>query len=119
ITVTPLEVVKGIIKNRNRKIKIKSSFEYIHDNDKTVPWRCLIGCPNRKKLCSIGIEDSQIAILKYQQVGYYSELPANRVILLNSTDGEYEQRNYLPLFPRGEGEFNTIPKRILKINIEN
>lgn len=122
-TVTPLEVVKEIINGKNKKY---NTFEYIHDNDKTIPWRCLTACPNRQQLYSNPIVNSEYAITKYQQIGYYEAIPENRAILLNTVQSKsketddilYQIRGDSKLSSQKTGEVNTIPKRILKISVE-
>lgn len=101
-TVTPLEVIKQALSVRGAR-----SFDYIHSNECTIPWRCLVRCQHITNAYKTTDKSLQTCFGTYQ---VYPQIPAE-VRALFEVDHVSEPR-YLP-------RFEFIPGRILIIRLND
>lgn len=109
-TITPIFVARRAIETHGGK-----NFRFIHSDMHTLPWRCLVACPDLSILydnINRPMQAFNIAMQKFgQEIHIYENLPA---FMTDNIDGEEFDQNINKFY---SPEINIFPKRIMAVEI--
>lgn len=122
-TVTPSSVVRQAM-----NIKGFRNFDFIHSQNSTIPWRCLLKCPSVLQIYSNGSTN-----IAFENIRVYTALP-NYLVRAADNEQEVLTSEVFPIIKRSDfDDLNTVdemlfdnkseirvsPKKVLIIEIRN
>lgn len=114
-SITPLHIVRSFIKSGRRRASVggrkHTDFEHLHENDRAVPWRCVV-CASRtggERTLFTSLMNPGIELRDYPELPYYLQQVIN-------TDREYVRVHEYPrssvMFPRHVAVISIEPPTV-------